>query len=303
MTYQEFVNDVKKRVTEKTAARNARVTIMQMVKANDRVRDGLLIVENERDPSPTIYLDDLYEWHQEGISQEEIAEQILQIHDSHKNMPLPPFPDFRSFEKAKHSITCKLFNTKVNEKYLEDAATIEFFDLSVAFYCTAVVGREKHVFSSKVTEEMLEQWGKTTRDLFPLAMSNTAGMLGVYLKEVKEVFLEMADLQEEKDILQDALEDGERSPMYLLSNEPRRFGAVNMLQYELLQDLSEELEDDLYIIPSSIHEVLLVPVHSRLSREEADAMVRDVNRNILGTEDILSDHVYLYSRLENRITA
>ena len=303
MTYQEFVNDVEKKMIEKTAVIKAQVKIIQMVKANDRVKDGLLIVENERDPSPTIYLDDLYEWYQEGVSLEEITDRILQIHDSNKNMPIPSFPDFCSFEKAEHSITCKLFNTKVNEKYLEDAATIEFYDLSVVFYCTAVVGREKHVYSSKVTEEMLEQWGKTTQDLFPLAMSNTAGMLGVYLKEVKEVFLEMVDLQEEKDILQDALEDDDRSPMYLLSNEPRRYGAVNMLQYELLQDLSEELEDDLYIIPSSIHEVLLVPVHSRLSREEADAMVQDVNRNVLGTEDILSDHVYLYSRMENRITA
>ena len=303
MTYQEFVNDVKKRMTEKTAARNARVKIMQMVKANDRVRDGILIVEEESDPAPTIYLDDLYAWYQEGVFMEEITDRILQIHDEQKNILLLPFPDFHSFEKVKRHITCKLFNTKVNEKYLKDAATIAFYDLSVAFFCTAVVGQERHVFSSKVTEEMLQEWGKTTQDLFPLAMYNTAGMLGVYLKEVREVFLEMADLQEEKEILQEALEDDERSPMYLLSNSPRRFGAVNMLQYELLRELSDRLKDDLYIIPSSIHEVLLVPVHSRLSREEADAMVQDVNRNVLETEDILSDHVYLYSRLENRITA
>ena len=71
---------------------------------------------------------------------------------------------------------------------------------------------------------------------------------------------------------------------------------------DTLQKLAERLQDDLYIIPSSVHEVLLLPVHGRLCREEVDSMVKEVNRSVLKPQEILSDHVYIYSRVSKEVT-
>ena len=303
MNYHEFVEEITCNLKERLSGRNASVEIQKTVKMNDRNRDALIIHEDCYPAAPLLYLDEFYDWYLEGVSVEEIADRMIHVHDFNcANVPADP-ADFRSFEKARDALTCKLLNTAVNEKYLEDVPCIRFYDLSVVFYCTVIQEPGGHVFSFKVTEELLKAWGKNLQDLYETALSNTARMLGVYLKEIREVFLEMTELsgEEDADVLEEAMEDTCRAPIYILSNTPRRFGAVNMLVYDILKDLSDKLEDDLYIVPSSIHEVLLIPVHSGMKKEEADNMVSDVNRDLLEPEEILSDHVYVYSREKNQI--
>ena len=302
MKYKDFIKDVKRSVEQKVADRDAQVEIRRIVKANDCARDGLVIMEKGLIAYPTLYLQDFYPLFQNGETIEEIAERIIEIHD-HCVMPPLEYSDLESFEIAKEHLTCKLYNTTANEEYLEDAVSISFFDLSVVFYCTMILDGE-HVFSSKVTQDLLEKWGLHAGDLFETARDNTEKMLGVFLKEVGEFFPELygQGTEEQDEFFREILSDDRRIPMYILSNQTRRFGAVNMLDYRILQQLSEQLEDDLYIIPSSVHEVILTPVRGGFSREAADEMVREVNRNVLDIADILADHIYLYSREENRIT-
>ena len=302
MKYKDFMEQVKRQVERKMSDREAEVEIRRIVKANDCARDSLIILEKGQTAAPTVYLKDFYTWFQNGGTIDEITDRIIEIHDQCSVVPPMEYSDLESFENAKEHLTCKLLNTAANEEYLEDAAYISFFDLSVVFYCTMIVDGE-HIFSSKVTKDLMKNWGLTAGDLFETARDNTEKMLGLCLKEVGEFFPELYGIgdEEQDEFLKEALADEQRFPMYILSNETRRFGAVNMLDYEVLKELSEKLQDDLYIIPSSVHEVLLVPVHASLSREDADEMVRDVNRNVLDPSDILSDHIYLYAREEHKI--
>ena len=124
--------------------------------------------------------------------------------------------------------------------------------------------------SSKITRELMEYWNVDVQTLHDLAKKNTPQMLGIYLKEVTEIIREMMEQEgmETNESLYEALNDQERTPMYVLSNIPRNSGAVNIFVEGVLKSLSEKLEDDLYIIPSSIHEVLLIPVNGRLQKEE-----------------------------------
>lgn len=303
MRYKEFMENVKGALEKKLLGRKASVEINRVVKSNDQFKDSISIIEPGRCSSPTVYLNDFYEWHMKGGSIDEISDKILEIFDRSMNSIPEEFLRFDDFDEARGNITLKVLNTAINEAYLEDTARIEYLDLSVVFYCTAIVGLPAHVYCSKISKELMRSWGTDEHTLYDLARQNTPRLLGVYLREVKDVILEMIQgTQEEvQEPLLMALEDEDRSPMYILSNCTHNSGAGNIFSEGILKSLAEQLDGDLYLIPSSVHEVLVLPVNSRLTREDVDAMVSDVNRTVLRPEDILSDHVYIYKRQEDRI--
>ena len=91
-------------------------------------------------------------------------------------------------------------------------------------------------------------------------------------------------------------------PMYVVSNKKNLFGASAILYSDYLEEWAEELECDLYVIPSSVHELLVMPAAHAYSGEEITEMIREINRTQVAREEILSDHVYIYRRNEGRIT-
>lgn len=303
MKYEEFTAQVKEGLQRALAGRNAEIQIHEVIKQNDCRKDGITIREEGRMSAPTVYLEDFYEWFLAGAQLEEILRKILEIHDENKDMFPGDMLRMEQFEYAKEHVTCRLLNTAINRQYLKDVPSVQMLDLSLVFYCTIIAGREQHVLSSKISYELMESWGVDTETLYMLALKNTPALLGVYLKEVRDIFLEtMGEEGLDRNMaLETAINDPMRTPMYILSNIPRNSGAVNMFLGDTVSGLSDRLEDDLYIIPSSIHEVLLIPVSGRLNREEVDDMVKEVNRNVLRPQDLLSDHVYIYSRGEGRI--
>ena len=83
--------------------------------------------------------------------------------------------------------------------------------------------------------------------------------------------------------------------MYVMSNTMKLNGATCITYPHAIENFANEHDSDVYIIPSSIHEVILIPDIS-CSREYIDEMIRDVNRRQLDPVDVLSDHVYMYRR-------
>ena len=86
-------------------------------------------------------------------------------------------------------------------------------------------------------------------------------------------------------------------PLLVLTNESKYCGAACMLYEGLLRNLSDEIRSDLFIIPSSIHEVLLLPDEGEFSEEELSALVCEINAHFINPSEILSDHVYRFKRL------
>ena len=79
-------------------------------------------------------------------------------------------------------------------------------------------------------------------------------------------------------------------------------GASVMLYKDPLRDFANYMGHDLYILPSSIHEVILIPAYDHDSYDELTSMVKEVNSTQLSKEEILSDHVYFYSRETGQIS-
>lgn len=84
-------------------------------------------------------------------------------------------------------------------------------------------------------------------------------------------------------------------PMYVITNRARTNGAGAILYPELLKDFATAIHKDLFILPSSVHECILLPVFGDENIDELKSMVKDINETQVAPEEVLSDSVYYYS--------
>ncbi len=89
---------------------------------------------------------------------------------------------------------------------------------------------------------------------------------------------------------------------YLVSNRRGKLGAICMCYPGVLESLSQRFEASLYVIPSSIHECMVIPDYDVFPEECLSDMVRDVNEKTVKPQEILSDHVYYYHRESGELT-
>jgi len=89
--------------------------------------------------------------------------------------------------------------------------------------------------------------------------------------------------------------------MFVLSNNLRHFGAACILYNRVLEDIGNQLNEDFYILPSSIHEVIILPISFKPESIELNEMIKEINKTQVSEEEVLSDHAYYYSRKEYRL--
>ena len=83
--------------------------------------------------------------------------------------------------------------------------------------------------------------------------------------------------------------------MWVLTNKERVFGASALLYDNQLEKVAEKIKEDFYILPSSIHEVIIVPKKYGAPKDYMVKMVREINGENLDMEERLADNVYFYS--------
>lgn len=202
-----------------------------------------------------------------------------------------------TYREIRNFVFAKLINTKKNLELIGHIPNQSVLDLSLVYY----IFRDHDPDGEEilVTDEMMRKWQAEPFELFQDAMHNTRNLLGESIRPLREILNEMIRSVCGELSIEELSEEG--LPMFVLTNNWKRNGAVCMLFEDSLQEFAEEFESDLFVIPSSIHEVILVPEPAKLCREELNRIIREINRTELREEDILSDHVYLYSRQAGQI--
>ena len=296
MTYQEFKKNIVHAISAKLGS-SYRVALSDIIKNNDTHLDGLTILSENSNISPTIYLNYYYDQYLAGKSLSIILEDILLSY--HKNAPKEniDISFFTDFNKVKNRIIFKLVNYDRNKELLGKVPHVRYLDLALVFNCF-VDPTENGYATILIYHHHLSYWGISAEELYSLAMKNTPTLLHYQIQNMAEVVLDLF-CEETARLLE---EDFKALPMYVLSNTTKLNGSGCILYEDLLSDISARLDSDFYILPSSIHEVLLIPVQSAASYEELTSMVHEVNATQLAREEILSDHVYFYSRRTGTIT-
>lgn len=318
MEYKEFIKEMQREV-EKQLGSGIQTTIQNVVKNNNVKMDGLIIMDGVGSASPTIYLNEYFHQLASGYTIEDIVEEICEIYEKSKDGVKFDIESFKDFQKAKEHIAFKLVNAQMNEEMLQNVPHERILDLAIIYYYI-VETRECGIASAVIGNEHLAMWDIAKEELLMIALENTKKILKPKMHHILDVInkMEFAALREEggmikeemqyDEMMEEFLEDFDKKvlsvdmPMFVLTNEYWTNGAACMFYSGLLEQVSQTLDTDLYIIPSSIHEVILLPINEKVKIEDMDGMIRQVNQDDLQQGEILSHHVYIYRRTDKKIT-
>lgn len=296
MTYQEFKNNIIHTISARLGS-SYRVALQDIIKNNDTHLDGLTILSENSNISPTIYLNYYYEQYQNGKSLSCIYKDIMLSYQKNalsKNIDLSFFTEFT---KLKDHIIFKLINYERNKELLSKVPYIRYLDLAIVFNCFIKSATDGYA-TILIHHHHLSYWNISCEELYSLAKHNTPKLLPYHLQTMSDVLNELFD-NKHVDCL---CNDFSPIPMYVLTNVCKLHGSGCILYEDLLAHIAFEINSDFYIIPSSIHEVLLIPAENAASYDELSSMVREINSTQVSREEILSDHVYFYSGHTGKIT-
>lgn len=297
MEYKEFVEYIKMNAGY-IAGEGGNITINHVIKNNGCEMDGLVIMENGKDIAPTIYLDSFYELYTNGENIKNIIRQIEVIYEQNKNNVTFDVNILKHFDTIKDKIVYKVVNYRSNEKLLEQVPHKRILDLAVVFYCLLdnEYGRSA---TALIYNNNLKNWNVTIDDVYKAALKNTPDLLHSKISSMAALFEKCGVNVDGEEV---DLKDYVPSDMYVLTNESKLNGAACILYENVLYDFAQKLGADLYILPSSVHEVILLPKLSMFEKDELVNMVKEVNTEGVAADEVLSDHVYEYNRTERLIT-
>lgn len=271
------------------------IKLQEVTKNNGVILQGLVILAENRNVSPTIYLNSFLNAYESGMPLAEIVRRILQIYREDSPREDVDMSFFREYGRVKDRICYKLLNREKNRVLLERAPHIDFLDLSICFYY-AYNGSVLGTGSILIHNNHMDMWACTTTDLLKAAQENTPRIFPWEIRSMEELLMELAGAE-----LGEGLPPGQDLPMYVLSNSQRVQGAACILYPGLLDHLAKEMKSSFYILPSSVHETILLRDGGIEDTEALRNMVAEVNATQVEPEELLSDNLYYYDRLEERI--
>lgn len=298
MEYKEFLSTIVDKVSA-NVSQDASVQIHSVTKNNNLHLDGLTVFYGDSAISPNIYLNSFYEEYLKGCTLDEITERILKEFEYFKERGLPGENAYETIKTPnRDNFFYRLVNYGKNKELLKEVPHIPYLDLAITFHYlvnTVPDGIE----SFRISSRMLEMWQLSVEDLYSCAIRNTKRLFPGSIRPINDLLMEIMGNSPESDFSDLSLDDMD-SPktaldmMYVLSTKNGIHGATAVLYPDLLRTFAEKIQSDFYVIPSSIHEMLLVPSGYAPSLSELNEMIRTVNERQVPLEDILSDHSYYF---------
>lgn len=297
MTKELFVDEIIKKIKEKLGD-EYHITAHNILKNNDLVFHGIVIHKKGCNLAPTIYMDHFYESYIAGMLFDTVVDSVLKIYEKEVPACDVNMEFFGTFSLVKDRICFKVINRELNHQMLKDVPHIPLLDLAVCFYYSYVdeILGEGCILIKK---SHMNLWGCDVETLYEAAKENTPRLFPVeitsmqdFIKElvVKKQAIDIPDFfsQNDHDILEDDI------GMKILTCRNKIYGAACILYDGIPEKIFELYQSDYYILPSSIHEVILLPQYDDTNPQYLKNMIAEVNRTQLELHEILSDNLYLY---------
>jgi len=308
MNFETFIEEVKKEV-KTLVGEECSVSVNCVMKIN-RELQGISILQRGTSISPSVYLEDYYKEYQSGKSINEIATEIVSISKQRKHNMVSMAENLQDYQWVKPRLRVKLINYDRNEKLLQTSPHERILDLAIIPY--VVLMQEEDIMTTRVPLTLLTTWGIDQATVLKVAKENTLMMNPVVMEEMTDFILHMmlrefnameSDREDDREAMLKALlgKDTKDKEMYIMTNERNLDGAYAAFQTKELAVLSDKIgTGKLYILPSSIHELIAIPA-ADIEPDKLRDMVKDINCTQVPEEDFLSDTIYEYDRLSNQV--
>lgn len=197
------------------------------------------------------------------------------------------------YGQIKERLRCKLVSREMYTDYFTNGPRLKH-PMGEVLLFLEVEKRENAGADCHVNYEMIKKWGRSEQELMSVALKNTEKYEKSTLRDLDTVLSgytgeEMSGPRQSK------------HTMLLLSNEEETYGATAVLYPGVLKQIREQLGMDYYILPTSVHEVTIVPKYSFLDPAEIEKMIYQDNRETIPPAEVLSDYLFEYTEAKGRL--
>ena len=298
MTYETFKKELLCAM-HRQMGKEVQISIEPIPKNNGVIKEGMVIRTADSPVSPALFLQDIYyQLKDSPFSYDELASRLLKIGVAEKEKLEEQVEGYMDFYRAREHIFAHVINAGWNKSRLELLPHEKVLDLAVV--CSyRIDGGPTGSAMVLIDQSQTENWGITSSQLLAMAKANTARQYPVSLISINDMIRMVAD-EEDIHIVPDDF--GEGVPMFILTNTEKYLGAYSLFYPNVQQHVSDVLNSSYYVLPSSIHETILVPDSGMYTPKELQDMVKCVNRTQVDPKETLSDCVYFYDRKKRTLS-
>ena len=284
MKIKEFAEEIRNRISGKIED-VLEIKIKPVLKNNNKKLTAFVFKERVQKVTPTIYLNEFYvEYVEQRKELDEIAEQIISLYKKYRVLDSVNVDFIRSWEKVKDKIVYRLINKEQNKQLLKQVPHEEVFDLAKVFYVSF-----DSECSMLIHHGICKEWNVTKEDLVKVAEENTQRLFPVQIMMPEEVIRKIFHIEKTEPVFSSI-------GMYFITNKCGMYGAGAILYPEVLSDLADKLNSDLYIFPSSVHEMGVILANEDHNPNMLIEIVREVNKSVVDKEEYLGENIYLYKK-------
>lgn len=299
MNYEQFKNELLLSM-QKQARKEVYVEFRSIPKNNGIICDGLMVRYQGNPISPAICLGPVYEkWSGSGLEIDDLAVQLLESCVEEADAVSGDISFFKDFEQVREHIYMRLIHHDKNREALLHMPHRHLFDLAMVCYYRMEEGRLNGA-TIPITDNQLKMWEITEDQLFSIAGVNSWKKLPVCFMDMDQVIKSFCE-EEQIEMPREILQQNSPVPIYILTNAERLYGACCLFYPNVQKHISEYLDCSYFILPGSIHELILVPDRGCLTGTELQEMVVEINATQVDPAEILSDTVYYYDAGENKL--
>lgn len=274
----------------------ANITLEEVTKGNDQRLTGLMIRNDGELAVPTIYLEPYAEQLAQGRTMDEIMREIVQIRTEQSTRIPFEVSDLMDYEQVKPMLAIRLCDPEQNQEYLKDKPFTSCGELA-AVYRIQVMENSEGVASAVITDRMMELWGITKEQLHQDAVAAEMARSPVCFYSMEDMMDEIMFSSKPENLFERTEPlDAATMPMYVLTNASKINGSGILARDGVLGKIGELVGKNFYVLPSSIHELLIVPDNGNMQAKELESMVKEVNATQVAPADLLSDKVQYYDR-------
>ena len=290
--FENFTKVVEQKVKDRLEG--CEIGIEMVPKNNGVMKTAIIIRKPDDNAEPCIYLEEYYkQFLKEGVSIDSIVDHIVKIYDENKLGERLDVETLLQYPMVHTKIRGRLISTQRNTDMLQDVPHRGILDLSLVY--TIEVNTKCGVGSILINHSHLEIWGISEQELFMQLQKNLEQEEGFFMN-MDQFLIQVLGLSEEE-MLRGSLPD-----IFIMSNKDKHYGAVELINKKALEKAVKTYEGSFYILPSSVHELLLLPAsYDDMALETLAEMVRTINDTEVKKCDVLSSHIYLYNAEEKRL--
>ena len=260
---------------------------------NGTTHIALILYKNGEKLHPQIYLERFFEDYKRGKTMKEILQDVMTTYEEAlKNINPDSLSGIEDWEQVKGRLAFRLLSKERNKETLENYVYKDFLDLAaIVTFCAEI--DEQGVKAIRVTHDLAERWNVPKEEILQAAEENTDDLFPVRMEPILDTLCRVADISRD-DLPEEVLAEEDSPQIMVLTNYLGVNGATVLLYDSFLQQVYEKLRGKFIILPSSIHEVIVMPLASAPPITDSQKMVEQINRSAVKEEEILSDSVYLY---------